>query len=115
VVSANTDPVYQKFARALHARNGRPPVLGPTVRTIDEYLEAVLAGQAIGLAPASAARYYSRPGITYVPVPDAQPSICALSWTTRHPTTPAADAMIHLVRQHHPLGTEPTRSDIDRR
>lgn len=98
VVSASSDPVYQRFALAADDRGGRPPILGPTVRSTDEYLEVVLAHQAVGLAPASAARYYARPGITYVPVPDAQPSVCALSWSTRHPPQAPAQAMIDIVR-----------------
>lgn len=100
VVSASPDPVYQDFALATDARDGRPPRPGPTVRSIDEYLEAVLAHQGIGLAPASAARYYARPGVVYVPVPDARPSVCALSWSARHDPGRPARALIDLVRTH---------------
>lgn len=98
VVSANRDPAYQRFAPALGSRGGRPPILGPTVHTIDEYLEVVLAHRAIGLAPSSAARYYARPGITYVPVPDAAPSVCTLSWSARYEMGEAARSMVDLVR-----------------
>lgn len=104
VVSASPDPAYQRFALALDARAGRRPVRGPVVRTIDEYLEAVLSGEGIGLAPASAARYYVRPGIAYVPVPDAQPSVCSLSWSTDHEPGPAARAFVDVVRAQMPLG-----------
>lgn len=98
VVSASPDPAYQDFALATRARRGRPPALGPTVRNIDEYLEVVLAGRAVGLAPASAARFYGRPGIAFVPVPDAEPSVCALSRSTARPLLPAARALLDLVR-----------------
>jgi len=104
VVSAGPDAAYQRFALAIDDRAGRAPVLGPTVRNIDEHLEVVLAHRAVGLAPASAARYYARPGITYVPVPDAQPSVCALSWPHRHPPREHARAMIDLVRTLDPTG-----------
>ena len=103
VVSSSPDPAYQRFALALDARGGRPPLRGPVVRTIDEYLEVVLSGQGVGLAPASAARYYVRPGVTYVPVPDAQPSVCSLSWSTDHELGPAARAFLDVVRAHMPL------------
>jgi DNA-binding transcriptional LysR family regulator len=107
VVSTSSDPVYQRFALALDARGDTSPLLGPTVRSIDEYLEVVLDHQGIGLAPASAARYYARPGITYVPVPDAQPSTATLSWSARRPPTPTALAMIELIRSRLPFtGTD---------
>ena len=104
VVSASPDPSYQRFALAMDARGGRDPVRGPVVATIDEYLEAVLSGRGIGLAPASAARYYSRPGITYVPVPDAEPSVCSLSRPTGRRPNPAAHAFIGIVHARLPLG-----------
>ncbi len=98
VVSANPNPAYQAFALETAARGRTPPLLGPTVASIDEYLEAVLAGHGIGLAPASAARYYARPGITYVPVADARSSVCALTWTGDTKPGPPARAMITIVR-----------------
>jgi DNA-binding transcriptional LysR family regulator len=98
VVNATPDPAYRDFALATRQREGRPALLGPTVHTIDEFLEAVLSDQAIGLAPASAARYYPRPGVSYVPVPDADPSVCTLSWRADRDPTPAAQALVDLVR-----------------
>ncbi len=98
VVSASRDPVYQAFALETAARGGSPPQRGPTVAGIDEYLEAVLAGHGVGLAPASAARYCARPGITYVPVTDASPSVCALTWSSDTEPGPPAQAMISIVR-----------------
>ena len=108
IVSAGDDPAYQAFALATRDRNGRPPHLGPTVNNIDEYLEAVLAGLGVGLAPASAARYYNRPGINYPAVTDAEPSVCALSWCTDTTPAPPAQAMIDVVRGHLPRTTVPT-------
>jgi len=102
LVSASGDPVYQDFALETAARAGVPAQRGPTVRNIDEYLEYVLAGAGIGLAPASAARYYARPGIVYVSVPDARPSVCALSWLCDARLGPPAAAMVELVRRRAP-------------
>lgn len=112
VVSVSLDRVYQDFALETAARRGHPPMTGPSVRNIDEYLEAVRAGQGIGLAPASAARYYGRPGVVYVPVPDARPSVCALSWSTDGNPSGPAQALIDLVRSRFviPMGTR----DVER-
>ena len=91
------------FALATRQRGVRPALLGPIVHTIDEFLEAVLSEQGIGLAPASAARYYPRPGVAYVPVPDAEPSVCTLSWRADRSFAPAAQALLDLVRKQLPL------------
>jgi LysR substrate binding domain len=103
VVNATRDPAYQAYALATRHRGGRPALLGPTVHTIDEFLEAVLSEEAIGLAPASAARYYPRPGISFVPVPDADPSMRTLSWRADRGVTPAAQALVDLVCSTLPL------------
>lgn len=93
------DPVYRAFALATRQRVAAP-MLGPVVRTVDELLEAVLALKGICLAPASAARYYSRPGIAYVPVVDADPSIVALAWRGDPPgLTPAGSAFVRLAHE----------------
>jgi DNA-binding transcriptional LysR family regulator len=98
VVNATRDPVWQAYALATRQRGGRPPMLGPTVHTVDEFLEAVLSEQGIGLAPASAARYYPRPGVSYVAVPDADPSVCSVSWRADNDLSPAVQALLDLVR-----------------
>lgn len=106
VVNATTDPAYQDYALATRHRAGTPAPPGPTVHTIDEFLEAVASEQAIGLAPASAARYYRRPGVVYIPVTDAEPSVCSLSWRTDQQLTPTAQALLDLIRSRLPL-TQP--------
>ncbi len=98
ILSGSADSEYQAFARATAQRSEHPLHVGATVRSIDDYLEAVLAYQGIGLAPSSAARYYARPGIRYVPVPDAQRSVVALAWPNHpgHPV-PLAAALIQIA------------------
>jgi DNA-binding transcriptional LysR family regulator len=98
ILSGSEDSEYQAFAQAAGQRRDRPLRAGATVRSVDDYLEAVLAHQGIGLAPSSAARYYARPGIRYVPVPDAERSVVALAWPNRpgHPV-PLAAALIQIA------------------
>ncbi|MFI1761261.1 LysR family transcriptional regulator [Streptomyces sp. NPDC020800] len=55
----------------LHYADPRPGDL--PIRTIEEKFECVAAGTGITLVPRSVAEQYSRPGISYVPVTDAEP------------------------------------------
>ena len=50
------------------------------IRTVEEKFERVAAGTGITLVPTSIAEQYSRPDITYVPVPDAEPDQVYLAW-----------------------------------
>jgi len=99
VVSASDFPAWQRFALAMDQRRSEP-ILGPTVHTVDEFLEAVATGHAIGLAPQSAIRFYRRPGITFLAVPNATPSVCTLSWRTDIALSPPAVAFVDMARAH---------------
>lgn len=105
ILNAAPDDRFQAFARADAHRAGHPLVVGATISSVDEYLEAVLAHQGIGLAPASATRYYARSGVVYLPVPDAEPSVAALAWPDEagHPRPLAqafADIVLELIPAH---------------
>jgi len=52
------------------------------IRSVEEKFERVAAGTGITLVPVSIAEQYSRPDITYVPVPDAEPDQVFLAWET---------------------------------
>ncbi|HZO37573.1 MAG TPA: LysR family transcriptional regulator [Solirubrobacteraceae bacterium] len=45
-----------------------------------ELWSVVASGRAICACPASGARYYHRPELAFVPIEDAEPSVCALAW-----------------------------------
>lgn len=99
IINSAKDPAYQAFARAAAHRNpDQPTVVGAVIHTVGEYLEAVVAGQGIGLAPESATRYYKHPGITYVPVSDVEPSVAALAWPERRDLNhPLANALLDVA------------------
>jgi DNA-binding transcriptional LysR family regulator len=91
------DALWQAHTQPEPTRH-RPtdPVL---VASLDEFLEVVTAGRAVGLAPASAARLYSRPGVAFVDVADAEPSIGALAWRHGAPgSNPTVAAFIESSR-----------------
>jgi DNA-binding transcriptional LysR family regulator len=87
--------------------------VGAAARTLDEWRELVASEEGISLCPASAERYYARPGLAFVPavgVPQAQ---LAVAWRTdelndevrwfiecvSEPRTPATSARIVSERR----------------
>lgn len=93
------DPAQRRFAVAQDRRDGRPVRPGPTVATLEEYLEAIGTHQGIGLAPVSVSRFYARPGIAFVEVPDADPSVVALAWPTAAPRAATWGASLLRIAQ----------------
>jgi DNA-binding transcriptional LysR family regulator len=78
ITTAAQDPVWQAHAQPAAERD--KPGASVVVATLDEFLEAVIAGCGVGLAPASASRLYARPGVAFIEVADAEPSVGALAW-----------------------------------
>jgi DNA-binding transcriptional LysR family regulator len=72
--------VWRDYWLAVEHRGGLPPRLGPQVDSVDELLEAVAAGQGIGLTYASVQDFSSRPGLVVRPVRDISPYRLALAW-----------------------------------
>ncbi|MDQ8705446.1 LysR family transcriptional regulator [Streptomyces sp. LHD-70] len=58
----------------------RPAKIGAVTDQPDEWLSAIANGYGIALAPASAARFYARPGVTYVPVDGVAPTSVGVAW-----------------------------------
>ncbi|TDD08453.1 LysR family transcriptional regulator [Nonomuraea deserti] len=67
-------------------REGRPVRIGAVTDQPDEWLNAIASGYGIALAPASSARFYARPGVTYRPVTGVSPTRVGVAWS------PADDA-----------------------
>jgi DNA-binding transcriptional LysR family regulator len=89
-----------------HLRYLEPPADGePPLRGVEEKLEHVAAGRGIILLPLSATRFYTRPDIVYVPVPDAQPDEVLLAYGHR---TPEIGAFAAAARSVAPAAGFPT-------
>jgi|SRR5579872_4778 len=103
ITTAAQDPVWQAHAQPFADNQGereRTIVVG----TLDEFLEAVAAGRGVALAPASASRLYARPGVTFIDVADAEPSVGALAWSHGAPdANPTVAVFIRSARKfvHH--------------
>ncbi|MEJ2855668.1 MULTISPECIES: LysR family transcriptional regulator [unclassified Saccharothrix] len=72
-----------------------PPVIGAVTDQPDAWLQAIANGYGVALAPESATRYYTRPGVTYRPVPDVSPTQVAVAWPKTTATPPALQDFIH--------------------
>jgi DNA-binding transcriptional LysR family regulator len=71
----------------------------PTVNTNADWWLTVASGRAICLAPASAARYERRPELVFVPVEDAEPSVCALAWHRDDGERPDVRALVEAATE----------------
>ena len=62
------------------AKRGAPARYGPEARTPEECLQLVAGRKGVWIAPASAATYFSRPRLAWLPVTDAPPFRLAVAW-----------------------------------
>ncbi|MDQ2811359.1 MAG: LysR substrate-binding domain-containing protein [Actinomycetota bacterium] len=99
-------PAWDAFCNINPRPDGSHPRPGPAIRTMDEKLEHVASGRAITFLPASAAAFYVRPDIAYVPVHDIPPHpVCLVSDATRR--SPLISAFTRLAQACTPPGTIP--------
>jgi DNA-binding transcriptional LysR family regulator len=75
---------------AIAHRDGRPVRYAGRFLHHDEWLEALRLGGGIGLCPASTARYYPRPGLTFVPVDGMGPAENGVLWPSE-----SRDRVVH--------------------
>ncbi|MFF8787435.1 LysR family transcriptional regulator [Streptomyces sp. NPDC015125] len=73
--------------------DGSPVRYGPVVPDMEALLLAVSRGQAMAFLPAAARRFFPRPGISFVAVPDLPPCTAALAWVARNRTLPTVAAI----------------------
>ncbi|NNH74528.1 LysR family transcriptional regulator [Nocardia uniformis] len=69
-------------------------IIGAIAHNTDEWLTAIGNGFGISFAPASAARYYPRPGIVYRPVRGIGPSRVAVAWPDSSDANPVVGDFI---------------------
>jgi DNA-binding transcriptional LysR family regulator len=80
---------------------GDVPIIGATARTVDDWCEHVAAGHGIGLCPASAARFHSRPGVCFVPSAGLPPTTMCVAWRAGD-TRPAVQHFVTLAAESEP-------------
>lgn len=79
-VARNAPDLWRDFWLAVDARHSHPPVIGAEASTVDECFEAILSQQGVAFTQASTQRFYSRPGLAFVPVADLSPSTVSVAW-----------------------------------
>lgn len=80
VAAPSVDAVWRDYWTLVPERGGRPPDVVLEAPTFEAELQAVGAGRGISIAGLTAARYYARPGVTFVMVADLAPCRIALAW-----------------------------------
>lgn len=76
----------------------RPVRIGAVTDQPDEWLSAIASGYGVALAPASAARFYARPGLVYRPVSGISPSHLAIAWSRTAESDPVVRDFIRCCR-----------------
>jgi DNA-binding transcriptional LysR family regulator len=59
---------------------GDEPIIGAVACSLDEWREHVVAGRGISLCPASAERYYARPGLAFVAAREVPSAALCVAW-----------------------------------
>ena len=96
VIVRGTEPEFTDYWLLRKLRD-EPVVVGATVDTFVEEMEAVAAGRGCSFAPAAVARFVVHSEIRYVPIVDGPRSTVVLAW--RNPGPRAQRIFIEVVRR----------------
>jgi DNA-binding transcriptional LysR family regulator len=93
---------WRDYWLATQERDGRPVRIGAVTDQPDEWLSAIASGYGIALAPASAARFYARPGVVYRPVSGISPSQVGVAWAPADDGNPVVQDFVRSCLEHAP-------------
>jgi DNA-binding transcriptional LysR family regulator len=71
---------WRDYWLATDQRHGSQPRIGAVTQHPDDWLNAIANGYGVALAPESAARFYQRPGVVFLPVVGVSPSQVGVAW-----------------------------------
>ncbi len=77
---SDSNPRFRERWRQEQVRAGLDGRIAQEVVNAEELFALLTAGRGVCLVPATAARYYARPGLAYVPVVDADSVPITLAW-----------------------------------
>ncbi|MFE9706884.1 LysR family transcriptional regulator [Streptomyces sp. NPDC005930] len=90
---------WQAYWLAADERDGHPVRVGAVVEQPDDWLTAIANGYGVALAPESAARFYTRPGVVHRPVTGVGPSRVAVAWAPADDTDPVVRDFVRCCRE----------------
>lgn len=99
---------WRDYWLATDEREGHPVRIGAVTDQPDDWLSAIANGYGMALAPASAARFYARPGIIYRPVSGVSPSRVGVVWARADDADPVVQDFVRCCVDNRP---QPTESD----
>ncbi|MFV2120588.1 LysR family transcriptional regulator [Streptomyces sp. Act-28] len=108
VAAPATSGRWREYWLAADERDGRPVRVGAVTDQPDDWLSAIANGYGIALAPVSAARFYSRPGITCRPVSGVSPGRVGVAWTRAGDTDPVVRDFVRCCLDNRPRPEETT-------
>jgi DNA-binding transcriptional LysR family regulator len=97
---------WRDYWLAIDERDGHPVRIGAVTTQPDDWLSAIANGYGMALAPASAARFYARPGITYRPVSGVSPSQVGVAWARADDTNPVVQDFVRCCLDNRPRPEE---------
>lgn len=89
---------WREYWLAVDERDGHPVRVGAVTERPDDWLTAIANGYGIALAPESAARFYTRPGVVYRPLTGVGPSRVAVAWVPADDDTPVVQDFVRCCR-----------------
>ncbi|MFC7896992.1 LysR family transcriptional regulator [Streptomyces sp. NPDC057381] len=92
---------WREYWLAADERDGRPARVGAVTEHPDDWLTAIANGYGVALAPESAARFYTRPGVVYRPVTGVSPSEVAVAWAPAADDDPVVQDFVRCCREAH--------------
>jgi DNA-binding transcriptional LysR family regulator len=95
---------WRDYWLATSERQGHPVRIGAVTNQPDAFLTLIANGSGVALTPASAARYYARPGITYRPVRGVSPSQVGVAWPIASDTNPVIQDFVRCCLDNRPPG-----------
>lgn len=90
---------WRDYWLATEEREGHAVLIGAVTDQPDEWLNAIASGYGVALAPESATRFYTRPGVTYRPVTGITPSCVAVAWPRTEDRNPIVQDFVRCCHE----------------
>ncbi|MFB6556382.1 LysR family transcriptional regulator [Streptomyces sp. NPDC056405] len=90
---------WREYWLAADERDGHPVRVGAVTEQPDDWLSAIANGYGIALAPESAARFYTRPGVVHRPVTGVSPTSVGVAWAPADDDNPVVQDFVRCCRE----------------